>query len=170
MARTTFRLRVWTRYFAPLEDVWAWKTQVPNIVGELKPHGFHIHEGPALERALAGDVPQELEASFRILGVLPAFPWPIHLVEAIPNERFTDRSKNRLYADFSHTHLIERTPDGCRYIDDVRFTPALPAQKLTALLTERAFIRRHQYAAKPFRTDPQATGVAVLRVDKPTGD
>jgi hypothetical protein len=39
-----------------------------------------------------------------------------------------------------------------------------PLQKLSAIATQRVFQHRHAVAAKRLPTDPQATGVAVLRV------
>ena len=49
---TTFHLRVWTRFFAPLEDVWALKTDPAAIQAELQPwSSFSIKDGDALRRA-----------------------------------------------------------------------------------------------------------------------
>lgn len=164
---TTFRLRTWTRFFAPPEEVWAWKTDFANIQRELAPHRFRVDDPAALTRALSGPLPVTLPARFSLFGALPAFDWPIELTEVVPGVRFRDRSSNKLYRDFVHTHELERTDEGCRYIDDVRFTPALPAQKLAAILTQRTFVARHRVAAGAFPADPQATAVSVLRVEEP---
>lgn len=69
-----------------------------------------------------------------------------------------------LYTDFHHETLFEPSPDGCRYVDSLTFTPALPLQKLTAILTRRIFMHRHRLLAKNLASDPQATAIGVLRV------
>jgi ligand-binding SRPBCC domain-containing protein len=161
---TTFHLRVWTRFFAPLEDVWALKTDPAAIQAELQPwSSFSIKDGDALRRALGGDVPVDLSASLRLGQILPV-SWPIHLASVVKHASFRDTSTNALFARFEHDHLFEVTPDGCRYVDAVTFTSKAPAQKLFAIGLQRHFQHRHAVAAKRLKTDPQATGVAVLRV------
>ena len=69
-----------------------------------------------------------------------------------------------VYARFEHARTLEDTPDGCRCIDAITFTPALPAQKLIAILTRRWWVFLHKSAARRLRADPQATGIGMLRV------
>lgn len=161
---TTFHLRVWTRFLAPVADVWRLKTDPARVEEEFRPHRFRLGDPAALTRAVAGEVPTHVDASLAFAGLPVALAWPIELVEAVPMERFRDQSSNRLFRDFDHLHLFEPTSDGCRYVDAVTFTPALPAQKLTAILTRRLFVQRHRAAAAHLPADPQATGVGVLRV------
>lgn len=164
MATTTFHLRVWTRFLVPVEAVWQLKTDRSWIEAEFAPHRFRLGgEGP-LEGLAGAPLPLRVESSLAFFGVLPPISWPTELVEWVPRERFRDRSSNRLFREFDHLHLFEPTPDGCRYIDAVTFTPALPAQKLTAILTRRLFLARHRAAARRLKADPQATAVGVLRV------
>ena len=158
---TTFHLRVWTRFLAPVEEVWRIKTDPRLIAAEFSPwFSFAAVGGPPAE-PLAH--PGHFDARFGPRG-LPLFNWPIDLQTVDRPRRFVDCSQNRLYTRFDHEHLFELTPEGCRYIDAVTFTPALPAQKLTAILTQRMFLHRHRNAARQLATDPQATAVAVLRV------
>lgn len=164
MATTTFHLRVWTRFLVPVEEVWQLKTDRAWIEAEFAPHRFRLGGDGSLDRLEGVTLPLRVDSSIAFFGVLPAVSWPTELVEWVPGERFRDRSSNRLFREFDHVHHFERTPDGCRYIDAVTFTPALPAQKLTAILTRRLFLARHRAAARRLKADPQATGVGVLRV------
>lgn len=171
MALTSFRLRVWTRFLAPLDEVWRVKTDPDAISAELQPHFFRIADDsrPLLSAVEPPELPVQLGTSFRLYGLVP-LAWPTRIEEYEPRRRFTDTCTNALYRHFRHTHLFEETPDGCRYIDDVVFTPALPTQKLAAILTRRTFETRHVNAARLLPSDPQATGVAVLRVEKREGE
>lgn len=162
---TTFHLRVWTRFLAPVEEVWRIKTDPSLVEAEFMPLlSFRL---PAeLATLAAGAAPPVGTLSAR-LGPpgLALLPWPVTLSDVEPGRRFVDTSANALYRDWRHEHRLEPTPDGCRYIDAVTFTPALPAQKLAAILTRRLFLHRHRRAAALLPTDPQATAVGVLRVE-----
>jgi ligand-binding SRPBCC domain-containing protein len=160
---TTFHLRVWTRFLAPVEEVWALKTDPRAIVAEFRPHGFSMAETD-LAAALAGKVPADIAATFRFGGIPPGISWPIRLESVVEHQRYRDTSTNALYSRWEHDHVFETTPDGCRYVDAVTFTSTAPLQKLFAILTKRTFERRHRIAAKRIATDPQATAVSVLRV------
>lgn len=170
MPITRFHLRVWTRFFASPEEVWRVKTDPATVEAEFLPHRFRLGAPADLSGAL--EPPVHLDASIAFFGLPPALRWPSEIVEWVPGERFRDRSENLLFREFDHLHLLEPTPDGCRYVDAVTFTPALPAQKLTAILTRRLFLARHRAAATRLPADPQATAVGVLRVlleDPPAG-
>ena len=163
---TCFHLRVWTRFLAPVEEVWRIKTDLGLLSAEFGPiFAFRAGSGAMpphpFERA-----PLSTKASFG-LSLLPfGIPWPLELTESEPMRRYVDTSQNLLYREWRHEHLFEPTPDGCRYMDAVTFIPALPAQKLAAILTRRVFLHRHLRAAKHLPADPQATAVGVLRVDE----
>lgn len=164
---TTFHLRVWTRFLAPVEEVWRLKTDLGQIAAEFAPLlSFRL---PKELSGLSADAPPPMP-----LGPLPArlgppglplLPWPLTVAEVDPRRRYVDTSANALYRDWRHEHRFEPTPDGCRYIDAVTFTPALPAQKLAAILTRRLFLHRHLRASRLLPADPQATAVGVLRVE-----
>ncbi len=161
---TTFHLRVWTRFLAPVEDVWRLKTDPGALAAEFRPlASFCVKDGDALRRALDGQVPAQLDASFRLARLLPV-AWPLRMESVVAGVSYRDTSTNRLFSRFEHDHLFEPTPDGCRYVDAVTFVSTIPAQKATAILTKRLFEHRHAVAAKRLPTDPEATGVAVLRV------
>lgn len=155
---TTFHLRVWTRFFTPLDQVWAMKTDPKNVVAEF-PAWARFSPDAALVSALSEGRPGRYSAR---LGLV--IPWPTEIVAWEPQTRTVDRSENALFSTFEHEHLFEVTPDGCRYIDALTFRPKLPAQKALAILTERLFVHRHRVAGKLLPADPQATGVSVLRV------
>lgn len=169
MPRTTFHLRVWTRYFASVEQVWAFKTDPRRLAEEFRPYLiFLLRDTDALRRAWHGE-PGEVRARLLPLGVC----WPLRVEEVDAPHRFRDTSQNRLYARFEHEHIFEPTPDGCRYIDVVTFTPTLPLQKLTAILTRRLFVHRHRVAARHLPADARTVGTSVLRVslvDEPEPD
>ncbi|MEL6343935.1 MAG: hypothetical protein AAFV53_12450 [Myxococcota bacterium] len=161
MASTTFRLRVWTRFLAPRADVWVLKTDPRRLVEEFLPYALFLSiDGGATVRGAREGL------TGKTTGILlpPGLPWPIDLIRSEPERVYVDHSKNLLYSRFEHQHLFEETPDGCRYIDDVIFQPALPFRKLSAVLTERMFIHRHQVAARHLPVDVRTVGTSVLRV------
>ena len=117
---TTFSLRVWTRFLAPVEDVWKLKCDLKEISSEFGPWmRFCISDMDRIENV--GEDKGEL--GFR--GIPFGISWPLHLEQVEPQQRFIDRSSNLLYRDFRHEHLFEPTPDGCRYIDAVTFNLSL---------------------------------------------
>ena len=161
---TTFHLRIWTRFLAPVEDVWRIKTDPARIDAEFRPYaGFAMAEDAALARLLASGTPGELKGTFKLGRALP-IAWPVRVEAVVPNVSFRDTSTNRLFTRFEHDHLFEPTPDGCRYVDAVTFTSTVPLQKVAAITLQRVFQHRHRVAAALLPTDPEATGVAVLRV------
>lgn len=163
MAVTTFRLRVWTRYFESVDSVWAHKTTPSRLQEELRPWARLVlseHDSQALQAALQAGQPAT--ASARL--VPPGVSWPIQLVSADAPRRYEDHSQNALFSRFEHRHELEETPDGCRYIDDVIFTPRGPSSKLSALSLKWLFTHRHRVAARHLRADRRTVGTAVLRV------
>lgn len=158
-----FHLRVWTRFFATPEQVWALKTDPAALAAEFRPYLWFTADADAMSRAFAGPLPAVVPAKLRPFGLPIGITWPVHLRQAKRPEAYTDTSENRLYSRFSHVHQIEVTPDGCRYIDAVTFAPRM-GSKPVALLTERLFKHRHRVSAKALKADPQATAVSVLRV------
>lgn len=85
---------------------------------------------------------------------------------ASPDEvapRFSALPSHAACSRWEHTTTVEPGDGSVRVIDVVTFTPkVLP--KVTALVLERWFRRRHRAAAAGLKTDPQVTGVSVLRV------
>lgn len=158
-----WRLRVWTRFLAPVDEVWKVKTDLGPARQEFWPvFDFRVDDPQRLYRAVRqGLAPETFQARL--------WPWPVRwqteLVEAVPGRYFVDRSHdNALFKAFEHRHLFEPTEDGTRYVDDVRFTPAdgLP-DRLSARLTARLFAHRHHKAARHLPHDERATGIVVLR-------
>lgn len=165
MPPTAFHLRVWTRFYAPVERVWAMKTDPAALAEEFRPFArFAVDDPEDVARALRGEVPVEVQARILPGGVPPGIAWPLRIEAVEPGRRYRDTSENVLFSRYEHEHLFEETPDGCRYVDAVTFVPRNPAQKASAILTRRLFIHRHRVAARRLPTDPQATGVAMLRV------
>lgn len=161
MGATTFRLRVWTRYFSSPEEVWAVKTDPACLAAEFRPWlSFSVDDPDGLLAAVRSGGSAEAQARLLPLGIR----WPISLTGSTPGEQFADTSTNALFSRFEHSHIFQPTPDGCRYIDDVVFTPALPANKLTAILTRRLFVHRHRIAAGRLPADQRTIGTSVLRV------
>jgi len=157
---TAFRLLVWTRYFASVEAVWSLKTDPVALADEFRPYVFfHMKKTDEFSTAMAQGQPFAAEARLMPWGIR----WPMKMEEVVPHVRFRDTSSNRLYKNFEHVHLFEETSDGCRYIDQVTFTPALPANKLIAIFTKRLFEHRHRVAAGRLSADRRTIGVSVLR-------
>ena len=161
MGATTFRLRVWTRYYSPIDEVWAVKTDPSFMKAELRPYvQLSVDDADALMDAVRGGRPLRTDARLLPFGL----GWPIELVESIPGESFRDTSTNAIFSRYEHSHIFQSTVDGCRYIDDVVFTPSLPASKMTAILTRRLFVHRHRVASERLPADARTVGTSVLRV------
>lgn len=161
MAATTFRLRVWTRYYSPVAEVWAVKTDPACIAAELRPYlQLSVGDADALSDAVRAGQTLHTDARLLPLGV----SWPIELVESTPGESFKSLSSNSLFSRFEYTHTFQPNDEGCRYIDDVVFTPALPTAKMIAILTRRLFVHRHRVAAQRLPADARTVGTSVLRV------
>lgn len=67
------------------------------------------------------------------------------------------------FSRWEASHELDPGQDGVRYVETITFTPTV-LPKVTALLTERLYRRRHRAATKGHKADPQVTGVSVLRV------
>jgi ligand-binding SRPBCC domain-containing protein len=161
MAATTFRLRVWTRYFSTVDEVWAVKTDPACIAAELRPFvQLSAEDADGLIEAVRAGRPMRSDARLLPFGV----DWPIELSESVPGEFFKGTTTNAIFSRFEHTHTFQPTSDGCRYVDDVVFTPALPAAKMIAILTRRLFVHRHRVAAERLSPDGRTVGTSVLRV------
>jgi len=161
----TWKLSVWTRYAAPVDEVWRLKTDVHFLADEL---------GPWLR--LRADDPNQLQQALRHTGGgvysgrmagplgLVGLRWPLEVRSSEPLVAYCDSSSNLLYAHFEHRHLFQPTDDDhVRYVDEVVFTPALRPDRLWARLTERTFVRRHHRAARHLAVDPGVVGISVLR-------
>jgi ligand-binding SRPBCC domain-containing protein len=160
---TSFLLRVWTRFYATPEEVWAIKTDPEALAAEFQPWLRFSMDGEALRRAIEGGGGGEVASTLRPLGLPFGVGWPIRLGPATRPVAYSDSSENRIFSRFQHQHSIERTGDGCRYVDAVTFAPRM-LPKAVGLMTERLFRHRHAVAARRLKSDPQATGVSVLRV------
>ena len=162
-----YHLRCWTRFRAPLEQVWALKTDPESLADEFRP--WMSLDAPDLEaarRLLRGEgTPGTIASRLRLAGRLPGPPWPLHVEMVEPMTRYVDTSTNALFSEWHHEHLFEVGQSAVRYVDAVTFTPSerFPGP-LTARLTERLFIHRHRRAARRLPTDERATAVSMLRV------
>ncbi|MDP6932127.1 MAG: hypothetical protein QGG40_04385 [Myxococcota bacterium] len=162
---TTFRLRVWTRFLAPVDEVWKLKTDPAALACESAPYlRLRVKQPDQFDQMMSGENREPVEAKLCLLGLPVGLPYKGQLIEYSSGEYFRDEGRTPLYTQFEHGHFFEETPDGTRYIDEVVFTPALPMAKLSAVLTEKLFVHRHKVAAERLPTDIKATGVSVLRV------
>ena len=163
MGETTFRLRVWTRYSEPVAAVWAHKTTPARLAAELRPWAaLRLSQGD--QQTLQAAVLEGHSAAVGAWLVPPGIRWPLQLVSSVPGECFEDHSENVLFSRFEHRHVFQPTDEGCRYIDDVIFTPRGPSAKLVALSTKWLFVHRHRVAARHLQPDRKTVGTAVLRV------
>ncbi len=157
---TTFHLRVWTRFSDPVQRVWQVKTSPQAFALEFPPWApFRPSDPDALHRALQTGEGLDTQARFG-----PGIAWPLRLDPPEIGRRFVDHSSNALFQDWRHEHIFEETAEGCRYIDALTFTPAVPAAKLSAVLTRHFFVHRHKAVAHLLNADSRTIGVSVLRV------
>ncbi|MEN9784878.1 MAG: hypothetical protein RLZZ299_142 [Pseudomonadota bacterium] len=166
-----FHLRVWTRHLVPVETVWRAHTDPTALAASLGLPSGWVEGAVSFE----GDAPRE--TVLRVRGPLGrGLPvWPLRLTQVEPGVRYVDTSENTWFRAWSHEHLFEPTPDGCRYVDAITFAPAGPAPQLVADAVKRVFVRRHRWFARKLASDARATGISVLRArvedgwDEPSG-
>lgn len=159
MSTTTFRLRVWTRFYAPPERVWELKTDPAALSGEFPLWmAVSFGDGAAFRSALMKGAGAELS------GRVGPIPWPSKIEAVEAGHRFRESSTNAIFSRYEHEHLVEETPDGARYIDDIVFTPRTGLNKLTAIALQRTFQHRHRMSAIRLPADTRTVGTAVLRV------
>ena len=160
----TYNLRVWTRYLESPERVWQSKTDPDRLAAEFEPLGAmtvsdkHRADMEACFRQVGNRV--QLELCVGPLG----FRWPMELELIEPGLAYSDTSENRLYSEWHHEHRIHPASDGCLYVDEVRFVPALPGCRRWARMTERLFQHRHRRTARWMKVELGCVGVSALRV------
>ncbi|MCB9760271.1 MAG: hypothetical protein H6739_10585 [Alphaproteobacteria bacterium] len=166
MARQ-YHLRCWTRFRAPADEVWAYKTNAANLDAERAPLlRLALPDPVALTQALRGLGSQPLDGRLWWGGVLPGPRWPVQVrVDPADPHRITETSPdNPLFQEWTHVRTLEEAADAVRYMDAVTFAPRLPATRLVARAVEELFIHAHKQSARRFETDARATAVAMLRV------
>jgi len=161
-----FHLRVSTRFYAPLEDVWRAKTDVDQLENELHPWLRATLNKDDLQAGLRGEgIPRSLPVRFWGLGVVPFPDWPLELVKYEHNRIFVDTTReNPLFHEWEHRHNIEEASDAVRYWDAITFSPKWGPPHLVARSIERLFRHRHRKTAAMFETDARATAISQLRV------
>lgn len=161
-----FHLRVSTRFYAKLEDVWRTKTDVDHLEDELHPWLRATLDKDQLQAGLRGEgIPRSLPIKFWGLGVVPIPDWPLDLVEYEHNKLFVDTTTdNPLFHEWEHRHSIEQGSDAVRYMDAITFSPRYGPPHFVARSVERLFRHRHKKTAQMFETDARATAISQLRV------
>ncbi len=163
MAR--WRLTVWSRHRASLEEVWARKTEPLDLREELLPWlRITVEDVDGLRRALretgTGTFAGRVTGPLGILG----FDWPFEIRGTRPRRWYRDASRNLLLAAFEHEHRLEVTGDGLvRYVDEVTFSPAFGPGRLTGEVLRALFVHRHHRAARVLPVDGAALGRSWLR-------
>lgn len=166
MART-YHLRCWTRFHAPMDEVWRWKTDAANLDAERAPAlALRGVDRAALTAALRGEAPPgTLSARVALLGWLPGPSWPVEVVAQEPGRSVSVRSPdNPLFFIWEHERRIEQADGACRFMDAITFAPRIAPTRLVARAVEELFIHAHRQAARHFPTDARATAVAMLRL------
>ncbi len=161
----SWRLTVWTRFRAPVEAVWDLKTDPLALAREFLPWiRVEAKDVDGLRRALRqtgkGTFPGRVTGPLGLIGVA----WPFSIQGTEPPRWYRDGSSNLLYADFQHEHRFEPIPGGgCRYVDEVVFTPRAGPSRLSAELTRALFVHRHHRAARELPVEPDAVAHTWLR-------
>lgn len=164
---TSWSLRVWSRFLCPPADVWALKTDPEALRHEFAPFlAFRMSDADRTQmiNCLSDRRgPAEVEAMLLPMGVR----WPMMLQLITPGAHYRDSSKNRIYTDWVHDHVLSPASDGCLYLDEVRFrTPSYGGAAL-ASLTQRLLKHRHRVAAQWLPCEDGTVGISVLRLDSP---
>ena len=161
----TWKLTVWTRFDAPLADVWRHKTEPLALAREFQPFlRISVDDVEGLRDAMRttgrGLFQGRVTGPLGLVGV----KWPFDIRETRPERYYRDASKNPLYREFCHEHRFEEMGNGkVRYVDDVTFVPAFAPGRLAAEITRLLFVHRHHRAARELRVDDGALARAWLR-------
>jgi len=160
-----WKLTVWSRYRASIEEVWDQKTDPPALAREFLPW-LHLRVADvaglrhALREAGSGTFAGRVTGPIGLVGL----SWPLEVRETRPTTYYCDASHNRLFTEFVHRHRFERTPAGqVRYVDEVTFTPAFRPGRLVAEAMRALFVHRHRRAARVLRVDGDAVAHTWLR-------
>lgn len=150
----SWTLEVRSTYLATVDEVWAHKTDIAALAAELRPLRLTVDDPERLQAALRGAAPDRFDGRLTgPLGLL-GLPWPMEIRASDPPRRYQDASRNALYREFVHEHRVEPSGAGrVRYVDRVRFTPALRPSAAAAWLTRALFLRRHAITATHLRLD-----------------
>jgi ligand-binding SRPBCC domain-containing protein len=158
-----YSLRVWTRHLEPPELVWAHKTDPEMLAAEFRPLvSMTMSEGDrrAMEQSLSSNASlMQLELRIAPMGLR----WPMELELLEPGRAYRDTSRNRIYRQWEHEHRLIPASDGCLYVDEIRFVPALPGHLRWARLTARLMQHRHRRASEWLKGEKGSVGVAALR-------
>lgn len=160
----TFHLRCSTIFLAEAPAVWAFKTDPKSMQDEFRPFfgGDISAVKEAIEKLKAGDLPVHYSIQMKGAGLLPLGQWPVEIVEFEENERFVDCSKNALFSEWRHEHVLEKCSEGTRYVDRVDFVPTRQP-RLSAIAVRELFLHRHRRAARHLPSIQRATAIATLR-------
>ncbi|MBW1879862.1 MAG: hypothetical protein JRJ84_15985 [Deltaproteobacteria bacterium] len=160
-----WKLTVWSRYRASIDEVWDQKTDPHALAREFLPC-LHLRvddvEGlrQALREAGCGTFAGRVTGPIGLIGL----SWPLEVRETRPTVFYCDASHNRLFTEFVHQHRFEQTPAGLvRYVDEVTFTPAFRPRRLVAEVMRALFVHRHRQAARELRVDGDAVARTWLR-------
>ena len=162
-----WRLKVWTRFFASPEEVWRLKTDPVVLADEFKPWvwlSMSASEQETLATALSSE-DGVAHVSTRLLPIGMRWNMDVEVLDC--GVAYRDRTSNRLFLDWEHTHCLIPASDATLYMDDVRFVPATYSSKTVASLMRRLFEHRHRQSAKRLPAEQGSVGVSVLRLDDP---
>ena len=161
-----WRLKVWTRFLASPEAVWRLKTDPIDLAKEFWPWvwlSMSTSEQASLSDALSSD---DGVASVTTRLLPTGMRWDMDVEVLEHGVAYRDRSSNRLFRKWEHTHRLFPASDATLYVDDVRFVPAKCA-KAVASLMRRLFEHRHRRSAKMLPAEQGSVGVSMLRLDVP---
>lgn len=158
-----WQIRVWTRHLVPPEQVWAYKSDPASATYEIGPWlRFTLPELDVFRSGLASGGTFDFSAKFGLPWL--ATRWEGTIRDVVDGRSFVDTARpNRLFKHWEHHHVVEPNAEGARYVDEVRFAPALGTDSAIAELVRRTFVRRHRRAARKLPSDPRVTGVSILR-------
>lgn len=163
----TWRLRVWTRYRCDARRVWSYKTDPEMLAREFRPY-LYLTMSSADQDAVRQVLQSESGRASVQARLLPmGLRWPMDVEVITPGLHYRDTSTNALFRHWTHEHQLVVASDGCMYVDEVVFQPALPYCKATALTMERLMTHRHRVAADHLPAEAGGVGVSVLRLDGP---
>ena len=158
-----YHLRVWTRHLEPPERVWTHKTDPERLAAEFRPMLAMKMSDADREKmsVLLGSVEnsQPVEVQLCVAGLT----WPMRLELLESGRAYRDISRNRLVRNWAHEHRVIPSSDGCLYVDEVEFEPALPGHLRWARMTERLLQHRHRVASESLRSEAFSIGIGALR-------
>jgi hypothetical protein len=157
-----WKLIVWTRFRAPLQQVWDVASD-PSEVAACCPPGvrWEISDPEGLRRACQHGSERVFPSRWRVAGRV--IDWPVKVVEAHEGQRFTLQSDTPWFEGLVHRHRFERAIGGhTRFVDELVLAPTAAPARVWVEAARALRVATHKRLARRLAADPETTGASRL--------